>query len=490
MAKKRLTTHLFLLAGISSALALLVGFAPSESNTQPASITLQVPLQTVEQAELQISPYLQPSGFTQAASLSSSSTVTLSQEPELVPATPVTQAIPDNQADLQPSGEALPVPAGLVQKEPAFETYTAEIKPGDSLSKVLSGFNISNQDIYRVSNAGEDSKELTRMRPGQTLEFEVESNSNELTKLTLVKSRLESIIFSRDDNQFTSKKVIRSPDVVQTYKEATISSSLFVDGIKAGIDQAVLIEMANIFGWDIDFALDLREGDTFSLLYEEKYLDGEPIGLGNILAAQFINNGRAYQAIRYETDRGPSYYTPDGLAMRKAFLRTPVDFTRISSKFNPNRLHPIFKTSRPHKGVDYAASSGTPVKSAGDGRVQFAGKQNGYGNVVIIDHGKGYTTLYAHLKGFAKGIRKGVRIKQGKTIAFVGQTGWATGPHLHYEFRINGVHKNPVTVKLPNDDPMAKKDLTSYLPYAQKMTAALEAYHSPDYTQKLASLKK
>lgn len=383
----------------------------------------------------------------------------------------------------------LPIPDNLQKKEITFKHETETINSGDSLSTILSKHGVSATDIYRVSQADKKEKDLLKMRPGQTLEFEIREDTKELHKLTLVKNKLEKIEFARNEKQFNSSRIVREPDIVQTYKESTINSSLFVDGLKSGIDQRLLIEMANIFGWDIDFALDIRKGDTFSILFEEKYLDGEKIGLGNILAAQFINNGRMYQAIRYETNTSTSYYTPDGLAMRKAFLRTPVEFTRISSKFNPNRIHPLFKTSRPHRGVDYAASSGTPVKSAGDGKISFAGKQNGYGNVVIIDHGKGYTTLYAHLRSFAKGTRKGARVKQGKIVAYVGQTGWATGPHLHYEFRINGIHKNPITVKLPNDDPMPKKELKKYLPYAQKITSLLEGYHSPDYQQKLASVR-
>ena len=371
---------------------------------------------------------------------------------------------------------------------PSFREQSVTVIAGDSLSKILSSHGISATDIYKVSQADKDHKTLLRMRPGQTLDFTTDNHSGELTSLTLTLNRLESVVFERSEQEFQREEITRTPEIAQTYKEATINNSLFVDGMREGISQALLIELANIFGWDIDFALDIRKGDSLSMLYEEKFLDGEKIGEGNILAAQFINNGRTFQAIRYKTERGSSYYTPDGLAMRKAFLRTPVDFTRISSKFNPNRLHPIFKTSRPHRGVDYAASSGTPVKAAGDGKISFAGKQNGYGNVVIIDHGKGYQTLYAHLKGFARGIKRGSRVQQGKIIAYVGQTGWATGPHLHYEFRINGVHKNPVTVKLPNDDPMAKKDLTNFLPYAKKVMATLENSHSPAFAQKLASL--
>ena len=382
-------------------------------------------------------------------------------------------------------------PDALVKKNspPTFKEQTAEVKSGDSLSKVLSNKGISAQDIYKVSLADKKQKTLLQMRPGQKLNFTTNEASGELTRLTLILNRLDSVTFERNDNEFSRTDTSRTPEIVQTYKEAEINNSLFVDGLRSGIEQALLIELANIFGWDIDFALDIRKGDSLSMLYEEKFLDGEKIGHGNIIAAQFINNGRTYQAIRYKTGKGANYYTPDGMAMRKAFIRTPVDFTRISSKFNPNRLHPIFKTSRPHRGVDYAAASGTPVKAAGDGRISFAGKQNGYGNVVIIDHGRGYQTLYAHLRGFARGTKRGVKVQQGRIIAYVGQTGWATGPHLHYEFRINGTHKNPVTVRLPNDDPMPKDDLKKYLPYAKQVVTTLSNSHSPSFAQKLASLK-
>jgi len=454
LAKTKLTKHLLLLAATTSIVALLVGFAPSE--VQETTINLEVPLQRI------------------------------SIDEEIIN-TPIKNTL---NPVVSHSTTELPTPAGLVKHEPNLITQQATVKSGDSLSKILSLQGISNQDIYRVSVADKKPKELTRMRPGQVLEFVKDKNTDELISLKLIKNRLETISFEKLEGKFTSKTLVREPEIVNVYKEATISNSLFLDGLKAGISQTMLIEMANIFGWDIDFALDLRAGDTFSLLFEEKYLDGQSIGFGNILAAQFVNNGRVYQAIRYKTKKGSHYYTPDGLSMRKTFLRTPVDFTRISSKFNPNRLHPIFKTTRPHRGVDYAASKGTPVQASGDGKVIFKGRQNGYGNVVIIDHGRGYTTLYAHLNGFSRKIKRGGRVKQGQTVAFVGQTGYATGPHLHYEFRINGTHKNPVTVKLPNDAPMAKKDLKNYLPFAQNMASALESYHSPDYMQKLASAKK
>lgn len=467
MTKLLPTKHLLLISGVSALLAIVLIAFPEKETDDNNLISLEANFEVIDQSQLM-----------------------LQDLQELTPRSNITPlaAIPANNTS---STYDIPAPQNLVKKSsPAtFKEQSIEVKSGDSLSKVLSAEGISAQDIYKVSLADKKQKTLLKMRPGQTINFTKNETTGELAQLTLILNRLDSVTFERKNDKFNRTEASKTPEIVQAYKEAEINSSLFVDGLKAGIDQPLLIELANIFGWDIDFALDIRKGDSLSILYEENFLDGEKIGHGNIIAAQFINNGRTYQAIRYKTEKGASYYTPDGLAMRKAFIRTPVDFTRISSKFNPNRLHPIFKTSRPHRGVDYAAASGTPVKAAGDGKISFAGKQNGYGNVVIIDHGKGYQTLYAHLKGFARGTKRGARVQQGKIIAYVGQTGWATGPHLHYEFRINGTHKNPVTVKLPNDDPMPKNDLKKFLPYAKQVVATLSNSHSPSFAQKFASLK-
>jgi murein DD-endopeptidase MepM/ murein hydrolase activator NlpD len=441
---------------------------PAGETTDNDSISLEAKFQEVVQSEL-----------------------TFHDIQQLTPKSTSTISATSPSADNVSTTYDIPTPDTLAKKTSptTYKEQSIKISVGDSLSKILSKKGISAQDIHKVSQADKKQKTLLQMRPGQTIHFTKNEKNGELTQLTLVQNRLDSVTFKRNDNVFERSEISRKPEIIQTYKEAEINNSLFVDGLKSGIEQSLLIELANIFGWDIDFALDIRKGDSLSVLYEEKFLDGEKIGHGNIIATQFINNGRTYQAIRYETKGGAHYYTPDGLAMRKTFIRTPVDFTRISSKFNPNRLHPIFKTSKPHRGVDYAAASGTPVKAAGDGKISFAGKQNGYGNVVIIDHGRGYQTLYAHLRGFARGTRRGATVSQGKIIAYVGQTGWATGPHLHYEFRINGTHKNPVTVKLPNDDPMPKSDLKNYLPYAKQVTATLTSSHSADFARKLASLK-
>ncbi len=462
------TKHLLLIAATCVLLATVLIVLPAGETTDNDSISLEAKFQEVVQSEL-----------------------TFHDIQQLTPKSTSTISATSPSADNVSTTYDIPTPDTLAKKTSptTYKEQSIKISVGDSLSKILSKKGISAQDIHKVSQADKKQKTLLQMRPGQTIHFTKNEKNGELTQLTLVQNRLDSVTFKRNDNVFERSEISRKPEIIQTYKEAEINNSLFVDGLKSGIEQSLLIELANIFGWDIDFALDIRKGDSLSVLYEEKFLDGEKIGHGNIIATQFINNGRTYQAIRYETKGGAHYYTPDGLAMRKTFIRTPVDFTRISSKFNPNRLHPIFKTSKPHRGVDYAAASGTPVKAAGDGKISFAGKQNGYGNVVIIDHGRGYQTLYAHLRGFARGTRRGATVSQGKIIAYVGQTGWATGPHLHYEFRINGTHKNPVTVKLPNDDPMPKSDLKNYLPYAKQVTATLTSSHSADFARKLASLK-
>jgi murein DD-endopeptidase MepM/ murein hydrolase activator NlpD len=235
-------------------------------------------------------------------------------------------------------------------------------------------------------------------------------------------------------------------------RRATVDSTLFEAGQAVGISGEVIMTMANrIFGWDIDFANDIRGGDEFAVVFERKFQDGEHVSDGRVLAAEFINRGKAYRAAWFESKDGEiqGYFTPDGRNVRKAFLRAPLDFTRISSAFNPRRLHPISGRIRAHTGVDYAASFGTPIYAAGDGRVEFSGRKGGYGNAVIINHGRGITTLYGHMSKYAANGRMGRRVKQGDVIGYVGMTGAATGPHLHYEYRVNGKHKNPQTIPLP-----------------------------------------
>ncbi|HBD23718.1 MAG TPA: peptidase M23, partial [Oceanospirillaceae bacterium] len=253
----------------------------------------------------------------------------------------------------------------------------------------------------------------------------------------------------------------------------TIQNSLFVDGQKAGLSQKKLMEMAKIFGWDIDFALDIRAGDSFVVLYETTYLDDKPFGEGEILAAQFINQGRVVNAIRHSDG---NYYNEQGYSMRKAFLRSPVDFFRISSKYNLKRKHPILNVVRPHRGVDYAAPTGTPIKASGDGKVIWKGTKGGYGRTIIIQHAGIYTTLYAHMSKYHSKISKGSRVKQGQVIGYIGSSGVSTGPHLHYEFRVNGVHKNPLKVEFPNVEPLNEQQMQTFAPLGEDLLDQLQAY--------------
>jgi murein DD-endopeptidase MepM/ murein hydrolase activator NlpD len=254
----------------------------------------------------------------------------------------------------------------------------------------------------------------------------------------------------------------------------TIETSLFLDGLEAGLSKELIMQLIEIFAWDIDFATNLRNGDHFTVVYEKKVVNGKEIDTDEIIAAQFTNQGETYTALRYIDKSGNvNYYTPDGQSMQRAFLTTPVDFARISSHFDLKRKHPILNRIRAHKGVDYAARTGTPVKTTGDGVVVFCGRKGGYGQVVIIKHGDRYESLYAHLSKFKKGLKTGNPVKQGDVIGYVGQTGLATGPHLHYEFHVDGVYRNPETVKLPHSLPITESLLADFKSQTQPLLAQL-----------------
>ena len=360
------------------------------------------------------------------------------------------------------------------QHEPALNTKTIVVKKGDTLSAILKRHSLSSSTLYKIVNAGKEAKKLTRIKPGQTFTIALDKD-NQVNTLEFAISKVETLIVKRTDDKFTAHIETRDVDVVQQFTTATINNSLFSAGQKAGLDSAMIMKLAHIFGWDIDFALDIRKGDSFAVLYEEKYINGEKIGYGNILSAEFVNNGKLFRAIRYTDASGHTdYYSEDGLSMRKAFLRTPVEFSRISSRFSSGRKHPVLNRIRAHKGVDYAASRGTPIKAVGDGKVIFKGRKGGYGKVLILQHGSKYTTLYAHLNSYNKKLRNGSRVKQGQTIAYVGSTGLATGPHLHYEFRVNGVHRNPLTVSLPSAAPIAKKYRNDFKAAAETIISQLK----------------
>jgi murein DD-endopeptidase MepM/ murein hydrolase activator NlpD len=257
---------------------------------------------------------------------------------------------------------------------------------------------------------------------------------------------------------------------------AVIDSSLFQAAESAHISDAVALELANVFAWDIDFVLDIREGDRFTAVYQQVYQDGKYLRDGEVLAAEFVNGGKVYRAVRFVDEKGAvGYYTPDGKPMRKAFLRAPLEFTRVSSVFNPHRLHPILNLIRGHMGTDYAAPIGTPVHASGDGKVSFEGVRGGYGNAVVLSHGGGISTLYGHMSRFARNVHVGSSVQQGQVIGYVGMTGLATGPHLHYEYLMNGVHKDPQTVKLPAAEPLRAEAMEKFHSDTAPLIASLFA---------------
>jgi len=349
---------------------------------------------------------------------------------------------------------------------------TEKVRPGDNLSLIFKRAGLTDRTMIELLNSN-NGKKLASLYPGHTLTFEL-SSDNTLNKLTYVVDRLHSFSYTREESGFSYQEHAREPDTMLSTRAATIEESLFLAGKEAQLDDRLVMELAGIFGWDIDFMLDIRKGDSFRVLFEEKYLDGQKIGNGNILAAEFVNRSKTFRAVRYEDSQGNAqYYTPTGETMRKEFLRTPIDFARISSHFNLNRKHPVLNRIRAHKGTDYAAARGTPIKAAGDGKVIFAGRKGGYGNVVIIQHGQTYKTLYAHISKFRKGIRRGTRVKQGQVIAYVGSTGLASGPHLHYEFHVNGAVRNPVTVKLPKAQSVPKEERQRFYNQTQPLLAEL-----------------
>lgn len=369
----------------------------------------------------------------------------------------------------QPEPEDLPV-------IPSASWESVVVKSGDTLSSILSQHDINAKDLLDILAVA--PKDSIKLQVGKKLRW-LRAGNNQLQEFQIEISSLARHQFVRDqDSKMQYELLERDADYRPLYASAVIESSLFVDGTKAGIPDQVLIELANIFGWDIDFGLDIRQGDRFSLIYDEIFVDGERIGTGNILTARFYNQGRELVAVRYTDPQGRSdYYTPDGQNMRKAFLRNPIDFTRISSRFSQSRRHPVLHTIvRAHKGTDYAAPTGTPIKAAGDGKIIFAGRKGGYGNTVVLQHGSRYKTLYAHLSSFNRNTKTGRQVKQGQVIGYVGRTGLATGPHLHYEFLVDGVHRDPLRVSLPKADTIPNEFKADFRQRSQSLITWLNSY--------------
>lgn len=348
------------------------------------------------------------------------------------------------------------------------------VRSGENLSTIFSELNLSREDLHKIIHSNAAGKQFADVLPGQDVVATINADG-ELERLTYTKNPFETLVATRQNDGFDVKLFSKKIDHQISNASATIHSSLFEDGVNAGLSEKIILKLADIFAWDIDFALNLRDGDKFTVVYEKLFVDGKEFDTGDILSVEFVNQGKTYTAVRFSDNQGHTgYYTPEGNSLRKAFLQSPMDFAKISSHFNLHRKHPILNTIRAHKGVDYAASIGTPVKTTGDGKIVFRGEKNGYGNVVEVEHGQKYSTLYAHLSGFKSGQKIGSKVSQGDVVGYVGKTGLATGPHLHYEFRIAGQHVNPVTAKVPRSLPMDKALLAKFKAQTQPLLAQLQ----------------
>lgn len=353
---------------------------------------------------------------------------------------------------------------------PSSNWLTLLIKPGDNLANLLSTVGLKNQQLQEILRIGHHAKYLEKIYPGQVIKLNI-SASGELLNFIKNLDPFRTLHIQRQHDGQLGSFIQKAPKTTQVaYGSAVIQDSLYLAGKKAGLDDALLMELANIFGYDIDFALDIKPNDRFQVLFEEHYAQDKKVGSGHILAAQFVTNRKIYEAIRYEDEFGNvGYFTPTGHSLKKAFIRTPVQYTRISSHFNLKRKHPILHKIRAHRGVDYAAPRGTPVKASGNGIIEFIGTKGGYGKTIVLKHGQQYTTLYGHLSRFSPNLKKNSRVEQGQVIGFVGSTGLASGPHLHYEFRINGVHRDPLKVALPKALQIPQSQKVPFKLHAQSM---------------------
>jgi murein DD-endopeptidase MepM/ murein hydrolase activator NlpD len=364
--------------------------------------------------------------------------------------------------------EPLPLRTGAAVL-PATGSYTREdrFQRGDTLAGLLERVGVSDVDARKLLRL----PALRLLRPGQTILGEVGADGA-LLRLSYLSARDTLTVVERASDAFRTLRGAAPMRTETVMRSGVIRVSLYAAADAAAIPDAVAVQIADIFAGDVDFHRDLRPGDRFAVIYEQHYFAGRPVRAGRVLAAEFVNQGKTYRAVNYATAQGGGYYTPDGGNLRKAFLRSPLEYSRISSGFGMRR-HPFLQGWRAHAGVDYAAPIGTRVRAAGDGVVEFAGLKPGYGNVVILRHRGQYSTVYGHLSRFSPGLRRGVQVAQGDFIGNVGQTGWATGPHLHYEFRVGGHARNPYSIAMPAGQPVPTGELAAYRSHAEPLVAQL-----------------
>lgn len=349
-----------------------------------------------------------------------------------------------------------------------------EVGRGDSLARLFSSAGFTARELHNLMQADEEVKRLTRVHPGDVIEV-VRDEEGRLAHLRYEYSRGQTLYVERTDDGFATQTFQEAEERQVARASVTVDSSLYVAGRRAGLSNRVIMQLASVFGQQLDLGRDLRSGDEFHLVYEEIYQNGEKVRDGHILAAELVHRGERLQAVRYAPPGAdPDYFTPEGESLRRAFNRHPIDYNRITSHFDLNRKHPVLGVRRPHYGVDYAAPVGTPIRSTGPGRVVHRGWKGGYGRTVIIQHGSEYTTLYAHMSGYASGLSQGDRVQRGQVIGYLGGSGMVTGPHLHFEFHVNGDPRDPIRVSLPKADPVPEEHLADFRAMTQPMLAQLE----------------
>jgi murein DD-endopeptidase MepM/ murein hydrolase activator NlpD len=388
-------------------------------------------------------------------------------------------------AEKAPPAPTAPLRAPLVvQQAGVASTVQIIVARNDTLDAIFRRMALDIADLAAIRRLPGIRQSLDLLKPGDAIK--VTHTAGGIRELTRKVSETQTLEVVREEAGFAAKLIDDPVQAQVRVAGARIDTSLFEAAEAAGVSDTLTLKLADVFAWDIDFVLDIREGDRFTAVYEQIYQDGKYLRDGELLAAEFVNNGKVYRAVRFIAESGAaSYYSPDGQAMRKAFLRAPVEFTRVSSVFNPHRMHPILNRIRGHMGTDYAAPTGTPVHAAGDGRISFAGWRGGYGNSLVLAHSHSVSTLYGHLSRFAKHVHVGTYLQQGDVIGYVGMTGLATGPHLHYEYLVNGVHKNPQTVHLPGAEPLHAQALERFRRTAAPLLAQLQP---PEATPSSAGL--
>ncbi len=450
--------HVLFISGIIAGTAALLIINPHEASaTKPTSSQLEEKIQTLS---LQLPAPEEPNEPNK-------------KQAETINPAPTPSATTMASIPLK-APPTLPNPT--IQKPPSQHKWkSVTIRSGDNLAAVFSRLGLNPSDLHQIMALGKTTQRLKKIFPGDIIKVKLDTNGQLNTLHYEIDETRRLEIVQHSPGQFTASTTELPLDIRLAYAKGTINSSLFLAAQKAHLPDRITMELANIFGWDIDFALDIRKGDHFALLYEELYREGKKLKNGKIVAATFTNRGNNYEAVYFAPEKGRSgYYSPDGLSMRKTFLRTPIEFARISSRFSTSRKHPVLNTIRAHKGVDYAASRGTAIRATGDGKIAHRGRKGGYGKTIIIQHGSQYSTLYAHLSNYARNSKSGQKVKQGQIIGYVGSTGLATGPHLHYEFRINGVHRNPLTVRFPSAEPLPKKYLADLKKTSRSLLAKLQ----------------